>query len=137
MMRAALDTNILVSALVKRQGTQYRIVSHANSRFVWLTSEFILKETTTVLSRPRIRKKYPEQTTITRQKRYLALVRRTAEIVKVKTELMTVSDATDNQVLACAVDGQADYLVTGDHHLLDVKTFRGIKVLTPAQFWTS
>lgn len=134
MTRAVLDTNILVSALIKRPGTQYRIVSHANSRFVWLTSEFILKEATTVFSRPRIRKKYPEQTTIARQKRYLELVRRTAEIVKVKTALTTVSDATDNQVLACAIDGRADYLATGDHHLLELKRFRRVKIIKPSAF---
>lgn len=134
MTRAALDTNILVSALIKPQGKQYHILSYANSQFTWLTSRFILEEVTRVFSRPHIQKKYPTQTTSAQQKRYLASVRRTAEIVKVKTALTTVSDATDNQILACALDGRADYLVTGDHHLLDVKMFRGIKVLTPTQF---
>ncbi len=43
-------------------------------------------------------------------------------------------DTADNQVLATALDGQANYIVSGDHHLLNLREFRGIKILKPIEF---
>jgi len=48
-------------------------------------------------------------------------------------ELLT-ADPTDNKVLECACECNADYIVTGDRHLLDLKEFRGIKIVRPAEF---
>lgn len=44
------------------------------------------------------------------------------------------ADRDDDYVLACAVDGGADYIVSGDPHLLDLKTHRSIPILTPREF---
>lgn len=43
-------------------------------------------------------------------------------------------DPPDNIVLACAVEGGADYLVSGDLHFLNLKEYRNVKMVTPAQF---
>jgi hypothetical protein len=43
-------------------------------------------------------------------------------------------DPDDNRVLECAFDGKADYVVTGDWHLLDMKRFRRIEILKVATF---
>ena len=43
-------------------------------------------------------------------------------------------DPTDDKFLACAVDGRADCIVTGDRHLLRLETFRGIRILSPEEF---
>ncbi|MBI3360719.1 MAG: putative toxin-antitoxin system toxin component, PIN family [Chloroflexi bacterium] len=45
-----------------------------------------------------------------------------------------VADPDDNVVIACAVTGKADYIVTGDHHLLDLNEYAGVKIMTPRAF---
>ena len=44
------------------------------------------------------------------------------------------SDPDDTKYLACAVEGRADFIISGDHHLKDLKTFRGIRIVDPATF---
>lgn len=134
-MRAVLDTNTLVSAVIVPKGKPAQIYEQATLRFDLVSSEFILHEVATVLPRPHIQKRYTALVTPKRQAQFLAHVRSLAMVVGVHTILHVVKeDNKDNQVLACALDGHADYLVTGDHHLLDVKTFRGIKIIEPSTF---
>jgi predicted nucleic acid-binding protein len=49
------------------------------------------------------------------------------------TEYGIVKDPADDRILECAVEGEVDYLVSGNKHLLDVKEFRGIKIVTARQ----
>ena len=44
------------------------------------------------------------------------------------------SDRDDDFVLVCAIDGEADYIVSGDPHLLDLKTYKRIPILSPREF---
>jgi hypothetical protein len=44
------------------------------------------------------------------------------------------SDPDDNIVIACALEGRADFVVTGDRHLLSMKHYRGISIVSPRQF---
>ncbi len=134
MIRAVLDANILVSAAIKEGGKPYQIIGQAPERFDWLTCEFILSEVADVLSRAHIRKKYPQRVTPKRRQDFLVAVRATARIIEIKTELFVVADAKDNPILACAVDGNADYLVTGDPHLLQLRSYNEIQIVTPDEF---
>jgi len=43
-------------------------------------------------------------------------------------------DPEDNRYLECAVEGQADFIISGDHHLTDLHVFEGIKIVDPAAF---
>jgi predicted nucleic acid-binding protein len=43
-------------------------------------------------------------------------------------------DPADDLVLACALEGHADVIVSGDHHLLDLKSYQGIDIVSPAEF---
>jgi predicted nucleic acid-binding protein len=43
-------------------------------------------------------------------------------------------DPADDLVLACAVEGNADFIISGDHHLLDLENYQGIKIVNPARF---
>ena len=43
-------------------------------------------------------------------------------------------DPEDNKYLSAAVEGKADFIVSGDHHLKDLKTFHGIRILDPSTF---
>lgn len=45
------------------------------------------------------------------------------------------NDPDDNIYLACAAEGAADYIVSGDSHLQDLITYQGIPIVTPRRFW--
>jgi len=56
--------------------------------------------------------------------------------VKVKHSLHIITkDTTDNRFMELAGTGKADYIVIGDKHLLELKSFHGIKILAPAEFF--
>ena len=135
MIRAVLDTNVLVSAVIRRDGKPSQIISRAVVEFSWLTSEYILAETAAVLTRKHIQARYGKWLTPEVQTRFLATARATVDLVDVQTRLTVVpDDIKDDPILACAVDGHADYLVTGDPDLLILREFRGIKIVTPNSF---
>jgi predicted nucleic acid-binding protein len=48
--------------------------------------------------------------------------------------LAIIVDDPDNRILECAVAGQADFIISGDKHLLNLKNFQGINIVTPADF---
>ena len=65
----------------------------------------------------------------------LAIGEREATWVTPSERLSVVAeDPSDNRFLECAVEGRADYLVSGDAHLLNLGEFRGVKILTPRAF---
>lgn len=134
-MRAVLDTNTLVSAVIKPEGKPAQIYQHAALTFELVCSAFILREVADVLPRPHIQKRYAALVTPPRQAQFLAHVRSLATVVDVHTTLDVVKDdPPDNQVLACAKDGHAAYVVTGNKHLLALQVFEGIKIVTPDEF---
>ena len=100
-----------------------------------LTSEAIIAEVIEVLQRPFFRdKRHVTQSDIARIEHALKM---DAVVVSSKTSLEVVGkDPDDNRILECALEGGADYLVSGDHHLLDLKRFRGMQIVTARQFLT-
>lgn len=84
---------------------------------------------------PTSKKKYRAQVTASKRERYLEAIPQVAELVQVMTSMTEIEeDPEDNPILACGVDGGANHIVTGDPHLLALGTFRGIRIVTPAQF---
>ena len=61
----------------------------------------------------------------------------TAEFVTTQEEIsVIVADLTDNKFLEAAVAGKVDFIVSGDGHLLDLKSFREIPIITAREFIT-
>ena len=57
-----------------------------------------------------------------------------SEIIEPKEKVnIIMEDPDDNRVLECAKEGNVDYIVTNDRHLLKLKEFEGIKIITPAE----
>ena len=56
------------------------------------------------------------------------------EIVQTHSQVTVCKDQRDNQVIECAINGEAEYIVSGDIHLLELKTFRGVKIITVSDF---
>ncbi|MBI4531816.1 MAG: putative toxin-antitoxin system toxin component, PIN family [Candidatus Latescibacteria bacterium] len=111
--KVVLDVNICVRGLITR-GSAYEIVFGQASRYVLYLSDFLLSKIAEVAHRPHIFEKYH----LNQEKidHYIQHLRDIGHVIPVITVLDVVSDPEDNQILACAVDAGADYLVTGDPH---------------------
>ena len=122
------DTNIFVSAIFWQQGNPHRLFELAIAKKLKaFTSVEILAELIRVL-----RRDFPgqEETILD----YFSLILENVKIVGAKAKLDLVkNDPDDNKVVECAEAAGADYIVTGDKHLLDLKGYKGIKIITAAE----
>lgn len=125
--RVVLDTNVLVSAIVFG-GTPRRILERAlRHNLIAVTSPPLLVECSRVLSE-KFRLSPHRVSWIDDQ------LRQKFDVVTPKQKLQTALDEPDNRVLEAAVEGNVQIVVTGDNHLLDIPSFRKIKIVTPTQF---
>lgn len=135
MLRVVLDTNIFVSSLLVKSGQPAQALDAWRGRnFLLLTSPPLIAEIVNTLSYERIRRKY--NITDDDVAALVTLLEKDALVVPGQTEISGVipDDPDDERVLACALEGQADLIVSGDHHLQDLKTYEGIPILTVRQF---
>jgi len=133
-MRVVLDTNIIISAFLVALGAPARIVaSWRAGRFDLVVSPALLAEYEEVLGYERIQRRHrmtPERIT-----GEVADIARLAILVEPHTVPAVIAqDPDDDQVLACAVTGEASYIVSGDPHLLNLRQYHGIRILSPAAF---
>ena len=129
MIRAVLDTNVFVSAFLLTGRLNRLVPLILKKKFLWLFSQEILEEYLAVASRPLY------GLSVEKVELLLYQVKEHAEWVNVRSRFTVVAeDPADDQFIACAVDGRADWIVTGDRHLLGLKTFRGIQIGAPAEF---
>jgi putative PIN family toxin of toxin-antitoxin system len=137
MVRAVLDSSVLVSALITPHGTPGAILDAAERRvFTLCLSPEILAETSRVLTRnPKLQARYGyDQTHVAK---FCAGLAAWAQIETNLPELRGVVplDPKDDAIVATAVKAKADYLVTGDRkHLLALETYESIRIVTPRQF---
>ena len=128
-MRVVLDTNVLISGLIWPRGIPAQVVALARQgRVRSVISPVLLEEFREVLERK-----------IGFQRDFIEAVVETvvehSEIVSPRRALHVVrSDPDDDRVLECAVEGKADAVVTGDRHLLGLRAFRSISILSPRDF---
>jgi len=135
VLRVVLDTNVFVSSLLSTQGLPAQVLNAwREGRYMLVTSPAIIAEIVEVLELPRIAKKYSM-----RQEDIESLV----DLLKTDTILVpgraaikgaVPQDPRDEMFLACAIDASADCIVSGDRHLLDLHTYRGIPILTVKEF---
>jgi hypothetical protein len=135
VLRVVLDTNVFVSSLLSTEGTPAQLLNAwREGRYMLVTSPAIIAEVVEVLESPRISKKY-----LIRHQDVENLV----DVLKTDAVLVpgeagvkgsVPRDPRDEMFLACAIDANADCIVSGDRHLLDLQTFRGIPILTVNEF---
>ena len=132
-MRAVLDTNVLASALIRRQGVTGQVLRHLrDGRFTIVYSVPLLEELVEVPSRPRIQAKYHVYSDdITA---LINLIRLRGELVSPSRQIDACRDPEDNRILEAAVEGFADAIVSGDADLLDMGEFETIPILRVAEF---
>lgn len=128
--KIVIDTNVFISALLFR-GPTSRLVSfwQKGTVSVLLSSE-ALKEYARVLAYPKFKLKKKEIWGLLEQELLPYVIP-----VKVKKHLNVISqDPSDNKFLELAQAGSADFILSGNKHILDLKDFRGIQIMTPAEF---
>ena len=131
-MRAMIDTNVLLSAFIKRQGTAGRVLHHARSgRLTPLYSAAMLDELLDVFSRPRIQRHY--HISADDIEALFVLLQAVGEPVIVQMQVQDCRDAKDNKFLEAALAGRADCIISGDGDLHDLHPWRGIEILSPAR----
>lgn len=121
-MRVVADTNVFLSALVFGGPPEEIINLARQGRVELLASPDILLELSAVL-----------KTKFSWQDGEIADAVRTigycSTLIKPRAVIKEIEDDPDNRVLECAVDGMSDFIVSGDHHLLELESYRGIRIL--------
>lgn len=133
-MRVVLDTNIIVSRYLTPHGQVARIINlWEQGAFELIASEHILGEYGRVLRYPRLRNVH--QLTDTQLAEIDKAFGEFADVVDpAETPAVVQDDPNDDHFLAAAETGAADYIVTGDPHLLKLGSYKGIPILSPAGF---
>ena len=124
-MKLVLDTNILISALGWNGNERNLILSAFEHKIELILSLDILTEFVLVLQRPKF--EFIEKKEIMKFLEFLFSV---CNIVTPKEKIELIKDdPEDNKILECAVAGEVDFIITGDKHLLNLKKFKGIKIV--------
>jgi putative PIN family toxin of toxin-antitoxin system len=133
MIRVVFDTNIIISGRLWSGAPRQALAEADGGQVESFISESMLDELKEVISRP----KFAER---------LALVGKTAEqlvqehlqsttVIEVAPISPTVeADPDDDMVLACALSSKADFIVSGDPHLLELASFENIPIVTVNNF---
>ena len=134
MLCVVPDVNVLVSSLITPSGTPSRIYAAWRRReLVFITSPAIIDKTVEVLRRPHIIDEFPiDEADI--QALQSLLRRRTVSTPGALDLQVIKEDAEDNTILAAAVEGRADCIISGDRHLKNLGEYQGIPILSPAEF---
>lgn len=133
-IRAVIDTNVFVSGIISPKGAPRKILDQAKKDiFKVVSSISINHEILNVLHRDYIYTKYNlteqiiddistflyEGTILTEDKYAVSKIKK---------------DPEDNKFIACALEGEADYIVSGDEHLLDLKHYKSIQIVDARGF---
>lgn len=127
-MRAVLDTNIFISAVL---GGRLGIIidEWKAGKFKLIVTDAIAREYLDVINRPKFN--IPQAEIIAVSDYLLQL----GEFVTSAEEIhIIVADPTDNKFLEAATAGQVNFIVSGDNHLLELKSFREIPIITAKEF---
>lgn len=135
-MRAVIDTNILIRALIKPTGTVGPIIRRLrDGDYTAVYSESLLDELLEKLVLPRIREKY--HLTDSDVSDFLALLALRGEMVEPERKIEVCRDPDDDMVIEAALEGKAQYIVTGDQDLLILEKFETVLFVTPRTFLES
>ena len=132
-MRAVVDTNILVRAVIRPHGTVGPVLLRLRQgEYTLLYARPLLEELIDVLNRPRIRDKY----NLTDQdiQTLVALILLRGEEITPGEQISVCRDPKDDKFLEVAVAGRAEVIVSGDEDLLTLHPYAGIPIVPPREF---
>lgn len=131
--RAIIDTNVVVSGLIRPRGAPGHILrALRDRRFLAVVSEPILEEVVAILTRPWLQERYGVSDDDTRD--FLRLLALRSELVEPTQRLYRCRDPHDDMFLEAAVESGADRLATGDADLLAMATVGNACIIKPSVF---
>jgi putative PIN family toxin of toxin-antitoxin system len=135
MIRVVIDTNVFLSYFLSSKGTVGKVISYVYQNGVILASNETLSELAAKLSVSRFATKYGTEG---ERIAFLDKIRQLVVFEEVTSIVRESPDPDDNIFLALAIDGRADYIISGDKkHLLVLGSYHGIPIYSPAQFLES
>ncbi len=128
--RVVLDTNIILSGVIFRGSNPFRAAVRAFERGEVLSSSATRNELREVVRRQKFERYVPLEQRIQEVEELIEDM----EPVLILEKLQICVEPKDDMFLELAVNGKADFIVTGDDDLLRLNPFRGIAVITPAAY---
>lgn len=133
-IRAVIDTSVFVSGAISPIGSPRKILEFAKREvFKVVTSISINREILEVLHRNYIYTKYNLNEDIVDDIATFLYEGTILTEDSYKVSKIT-EDSDDNKFIGCAIEGEADYIVSGDEHLLSLKNYRGIQIINADSF---
>jgi len=134
-LRVVIDTNVLISGLfgIKDAPSAQILSAIRTQKFIMVTCPLILEEIADVINRDRIIK-LTKMSVNERSDFIDKLIERSDVTAGRQLSQVVGRDIKDDKFLACAVEGKADYIVTGDEDLLLLKEYEGVKIVAPRKF---
>ena len=128
--RVVIDTNVLISGLFSATSMPALAVEKAVTKAQLVATTETLRELIEKLQSSKFDR-------YVRREQRDALLERVASLVEIIDILQPIRasrDPKDDKFLEAAVNGRADLIMTGDKDLLDLAPFRGIAIVTPAEY---
>lgn len=131
MLKVVLDTNVLISSLMP---STLRPIREAleHSKFTLILSPLTFNELLDVINRPKIAAIIDAEA----KSRLIELIRETALFVcpPKQKKIIIAADPFDDHFLHAAKEAQADFIVSGNKHLLELKAHSGIPIISSSEF---
>ena len=125
-----VDTNVLISAGLLPQSTTAQALALAVEHFVMAQNQDTWHELETRIARPKFDRYFGEFGRL----RHLIKIAQSVEFIEVTAQAFVSRDKSDDKFLALAIDAGACWVIFGDPDLKDVHVYKGVEVLSPAQF---
>lgn len=133
MIRTVFDTNVLVSYLLTHHPPIATLIDRhlAHEDYVLVTAPELLEEVDRVLRYPKLQRNYSDE----ERERFVALLMALSEVVELPDSIPRICrEPDDDRVIACAVAGEANVIVSGDRDLLALEQVGEIAIQSAAQF---
>lgn len=134
MIRAVLDTNTLVSAVINTpfSVSQEIYQNFVAGHFLLIISPSLLAEVEDVVGREQVKRLHKRSREDLHE--FIGQLAELCYIVPGTTQIDIVRDPDDNKIISAALEGRADYIISRDKDLLDIKKYQGMNIITPEKF---
>ncbi len=128
-MKITVDTNFLISSTQWGNSVSRRLLDIMIEKDIEIyITDFVIEEFSRVLKRDF---KYDEEDV----ERFIEIVLSLTKLVVTKNEINIIKDdPSDNKIIECALESESDYILTYDKHLLNIKEYKGVKIIKPEEF---
>ena len=126
-----IDTNVLISAGLLPESKTAQVLALVVEHFVIAQNQATWHELETRIARPKFDRYFDDSGRL----RHLVKIAQSIQHFEAVADVSVSRDKTDNKFIELAIDSGATILISGDPDLKDVQTYKGIEILSPAQFF--